>query len=72
VIVVSDASPIICLSAVDHLDLLRQIYGSIWIPVSVQEEINRGGTGQPGVSELHSADWIFVQSAQNEVLMREP
>lgn len=69
-IVVSDASPIICLSAVGRLDLLRQLYDEVWIPTSVQEEIDRGGPGQPGVTELRSADWIFAKPAQDEILMR--
>jgi predicted nucleic acid-binding protein len=70
VIIVSDASPIICLSAVDHLDLLRQLYGQVWIPESVREEISRPGSHQPGVAELQAASWILSKSARNEVLVR--
>ncbi len=38
-IVVSDASPIIALSSVDHLDLMRLLFDSVIIPVSVHDEV---------------------------------
>lgn len=62
-IVVSDASPIIGLSAVGALDLLRQLYGQIIVPEVVLREVERGGLERPGGSELRSADWIVVRSA---------
>lgn len=40
-IVVSNASPLINLAVVGHLELLRQLYGSLKIPQAVSEEIIR-------------------------------
>jgi predicted nucleic acid-binding protein len=38
-IIVSDTSPLIHLSACNHLHLLQTLYGQIVIPASVDEEI---------------------------------
>jgi uncharacterized protein len=70
VIVVSDASPIIGLSAVDKLDLLRQLYGKVLIPESVAREIAAGGQGRPGAAELEIADWMEVRPAGDLFLAR--
>lgn len=38
-IVVSDASPLISLAAIGQLDLLRELYAEVVIPVAVHREI---------------------------------
>jgi predicted nucleic acid-binding protein len=38
-VVVSDASPLICLAAIRHFDLLRLLYGDVLIPEAVWREI---------------------------------
>jgi uncharacterized protein len=70
VIVVSDASPIISLSAVGHLDLLRLLYEQISIPDSVRQEILRANSARPGVAELKAADWIVTHSVEYSHLVR--
>jgi predicted nucleic acid-binding protein len=40
-VVVSDASPLICLAAIRHFDLLRLLYGEVLIPDAVWHEITR-------------------------------
>jgi uncharacterized protein len=42
-IVVSDTSPILNLSAVGQLSLLRQLYSEIIVPPAVQSELLRSG-----------------------------
>ena len=37
--VVSNATPIISLSAIDHLSLLQKLFGPIYVPKAVHEEI---------------------------------
>ena len=69
-IVVSDASPIIGLSAVGKLFLLKQLYEKVLIPESVAREIYEGEPGQPGIEELRGADWITTQSNGNSFLVR--
>jgi hypothetical protein len=47
VIVVSDASPLIALQAVDRLDLLQQLFGTVLIPPAVHDEVFGTAAGTP-------------------------
>ena len=58
-IVVADASPIICLSPVGRLQLLPDLFGSVLIPAAVRDEIS-AGTG--GDAILQGSPWIEVRS----------
>jgi predicted nucleic acid-binding protein len=58
-IVVSDTSPILNLSAVGKLDLLRDLYGEIVVPPSVQGELSRNGTDL-------DPSWTRVVAAQDQ------
>lgn len=69
-IVVSDASPIISLSAVGHFELLRQLYQRIAIAESVREEILRAGAEKPGIRELGAADWVTAYPVPDSLLVR--
>jgi hypothetical protein len=69
-ILVSDASPIISLSAVALLDLVEQMYGRVLLPEAVYQEILRGSPGQPGIEEIRSATWLLARPVQNELLCR--
>jgi len=40
--VISDASPLIGLAIVDGLDWLPALFGTVWIPSSVQQEVLPG------------------------------
>jgi hypothetical protein len=59
-IVVCNATPLIALSLIDQLPLLRDIYQSILIPAAVHQEVMAGGTSGVGATELEEADWIQV------------
>jgi predicted nucleic acid-binding protein len=61
VIVVSNSSPLICLSKIDALDLLRQLYGSVTISSEVHEEVAVSGAGRPGSFEISNEAWIQVR-----------
>lgn len=58
--VVSNASPIINLSAIGHLDLLRALYETISIPDAVFQEITRFDE-QPGADAVRTLDWITTR-----------
>jgi predicted nucleic acid-binding protein len=45
ILVVSDTSPITNLAAVGHLDLLWMLYGQIFLPEEVRDELVLGGSG---------------------------
>lgn len=69
-IVVSDASPLISLSAVGHLDLLKDLFGEVWIPDAVLDEVRESGAGRPGSSEVGALAWIKIESIRDSTLMR--
>lgn len=70
IVVVSDASPLIALAAVGHLDLLRELYGTVWIPESVHREAAQAGSERPGSREILAADWIHSRPVGDSVLVR--
>jgi predicted nucleic acid-binding protein len=70
VIVVSDASPLIALSAVARLDLLRELFGTVLIPEAVYVEIVQSGAGLPGAKEVDEAEWITPRTVGNTGLVK--
>ncbi|MEL6327009.1 MAG: DUF3368 domain-containing protein [Cyanobacteria bacterium J06626_23] len=68
-IVVSDTSPITNLAAIDHLNLLRQLYRTVVIPTAVFEELTMAGDDIPGCQEVQAASWITVKSVENSQLV---
>jgi predicted nucleic acid-binding protein len=54
-LVVVNATPIIALSLVGKLDLLRLLYGQIVAPSSVEAEVLAGGRNRISRSELQRA-----------------
>jgi predicted nucleic acid-binding protein len=69
VIVVSDASPLISLAVVGHLDLLRLLYSEVLIPEAVRCEVVGVDEDAPGVAELTSAPWIRVRAVNDRSLV---
>lgn len=67
--VVSNTSPIINLAAIGHLDLLRELYGTLTIPDAVYDEIVVRGRGQPGADEVQQFSWFVRQSVSNRALV---
>jgi predicted nucleic acid-binding protein len=67
-IVISDSSPVISLSAVGRLDMLRLLYGQAIIPKAVWQEITAAGKGKSGSSEVLHSDWIEVRTVSNRAL----
>ena len=57
-LVVSDTSPILNLVAVERLELLKDLYGSIVIPPAVSAELHDNGT-------FLAMDWIQVVEPAN-------
>jgi uncharacterized protein len=60
-LIVADASPLIHLSKIGQLELLRKIYGVILIPDGVYKEVVAQAEGRPGASEVEAGivkGWI--------------
>ncbi len=73
--VVTNSSPLIELSKINQLDLLRNVYGTILIPEEVYVEVVIDGMGKPGAAEVKAAEWIYrqavVDKAQISVLQTQ-
>ena len=73
-LVVSNAGPLISLSTVSQLDLLRALFGQIAIPQAVYDEVVVRGEGEPGSREVGEADWIKIHHVKDQLaveLLRE-
>ena len=66
---VSNTSPLTNLAAIGQFDLLRQLYGRLWIAEAVWDELNAGGRAWPGRVEVAAANWIERRAAQNRPLV---
>ena len=64
--VVTNSTPLIELSKINRLDLLREVYGAILIPDEVYIEVVVDGTGKPGAAEVKAAEWIHCQSVADK------
>ena len=64
-LVVVNTTPIIALSLIGELDLLRLLYGQVSAPPSVEAEVLAGGRGGTGRSELQEASWLRIVSLQD-------
>ena len=58
--VVADTSPLIALARIGHLDLLSQLYRTIWIPPAVRRELLRGSPQLGWPTPLRDTPWIRV------------
>ncbi len=57
-IVVSDASVLIALARIGHLDMLPTLFGKVFIPRAVAREIEVGG--KDGSELFKQAEWIHI------------
>lgn len=70
-IVVSDSSPLIALSAMGYLELARQLYDSVLIPQAVFDEITADAAARTGAREIAAASWIEVRTVSNRSVLAE-
>ena len=61
--VISDSSPLIFLSALGLLDILRIEFGEVLIPEAVYREVTANNL--KGSGEVQDADWIRVVTIEN-------
>ncbi|MCC5632822.1 hypothetical protein LC613_35290 [Nostoc sphaeroides CHAB 2801] len=69
--VVCNTSPITNLAAIAQLDLLRQVYGEIVIPVAVYDELTALTNPVPGTLEVQKLSWIQVQRVVDQAQVVE-
>ncbi|RLF63439.1 MAG: DUF3368 domain-containing protein [Thermoplasmata archaeon] len=69
-LVVSNSGPLISLSSIRKLDLLRQLFGTIHIPEAVYREVVFLGDNRPGQEEVRNAKWIRPQKITDDAMFR--
>jgi predicted nucleic acid-binding protein len=65
--VVSNSTPLIALSRINKLSLLKEYFGEIYIPQEVYEEVVTRGGYLFGADEVASAEWIKVETVKNRI-----
>lgn len=63
-IVLTDASPLIGLGHVCGLGLLNALFGEVWMPEEVRDEVmgNRGFPGEDDIQAALTAGWLRIAS----------
>ena len=69
-VVVADSSCLIGLSKIGKLEILHNLFGTIFIPEKVYHEVVVSGKGRAGAEEVKHADWIETHAAQNALAVR--
>ena len=64
--VVVNSTPLIALSLVDHLSLLKIIFDEVVVPASVYDEVVVQGKNRSGAAELEDAGWIVVKAPEEK------
>jgi predicted nucleic acid-binding protein len=63
--VVSNSTPLIALSQVNRLDIIKELFGSIIIPDAVFIEVAADKKGRAGKDEVSIAKWIRTMKVSN-------
>lgn len=69
-IVVANSGPLIALAQIGHLSLLRALFGELYIPPAVWDEVVTSGQGRPGASEIQASEWIRIVEVQDHIAVR--
>ena len=72
--VVSNSGPLIALATIGKFDLLKNLFGQIYIPQAVYDEVVVYGEGEPGAKETKEAEWIETLQVEDRLavnLLRE-
>lgn len=69
--VISDSSPLIHLTAIGHLELIRDTYSKIIVPTAVWHEVVMDGENRSGAMEVQQArdqGWIEIVEPGDQAL----
>lgn len=64
--VVVNSTPLIALSIINKLDILKQLYGKVYVPYGVYEEICVEGSSRVGSDILKNTDFLIIEKIKNE------
>jgi predicted nucleic acid-binding protein len=68
-IIIANSTPLVHLSAIGRLKVLKEICGEIRIPEEVYQEVVEFGSGKPGAREVKQAKWIHVESVKDKLAL---
>lgn len=63
--VISNSSPLINFGTLGRLDILRTLYGNLFIPEAVYHEVVVVGQRHPGAAAVREATWIVQEAVTN-------
>jgi len=66
-LIVCNSGPLITLSKLGYLHLIKSILGKVYIPQAVYNEVVEKGVGLPGAEEVRNADFIIILQVQNKM-----
>jgi predicted nucleic acid-binding protein len=68
---VSDSSPLLYLAALGDLNLLPRLFGEVYVPQAVWQEVVIDGHGKSGAAEVAEArgDWLTVRAVSSRDLV---
>ena len=67
-IVVSDTTPLIGLASIGRLELLKELFGEVYIPQAVFDEtVTHGRTESKAKTEVSNAKWIHVVEVKDRL-----
>lgn len=64
IIGVANSTPLIALSLIGRLDLLKELLGETLVPALVYHEVVPLGGTRPGVREVSQADWLIIKEPE--------
>ena len=65
--VICNTGPIVALSMIHRIDILRHIFELVAIPEEVHKEILEGGTKNAGLANYRKVKWIKVMTLSKPV-----
>jgi len=65
--VICNTGPIVALSMIDRIDILRHLFEFVAVPEAVHMEILEGGATSAGLTVYRKVKWIKVMSLSNPV-----
>jgi predicted nucleic acid-binding protein len=62
---ICNTGPLVALSMIDRIDILRRLFKLVAVPEAVHKEILEGGPINAGLSNYRKAKWIKVMTLSN-------
>jgi hypothetical protein len=69
--IVSNSTPLIALSRIERLDILRGLFQEIIVPLEVYDELVVQGAGRPGAEQISAAGWIRREAVKESKLITD-